>query len=506
MKKKDNKILQISKATIERVIPNEDIENSKVNAHALVPVIKIDNIDIRTEDILSISLKSADTVPMIELEFIDAFGNIKGKNLIRDGSTLTFAMKGYGNFKPLNMDFFITHIDDSIDEPDMDTSVSIYEVRGILKLPFSIRRTSGVYPGTSYKVLMEQSRLQKIGFASNVEDTADEMIWLNMNSTFQDFCNDVVAHSYANDESFFTAFVDFFYIMNFVEVDSLFTQTDTYESLPDDVYIYKSSVGMDNDKDLRDTKTNPEDNKEPDKSNATPDFKKGKYYITNNPNEKIWNNYFSKYKIITKPGKSISDGYKKYVQYWDYNNKEFVSEYVDPINHLTDGMIAVNKGRIIGGKSENNNLDEFYTWTNFGIQDSDNVHANFYWAETQNSFNISECEKFQIEVVLDAYNPAITRMSRVWVELYNISEVLSDEARTADDEGTTPELNTDTDQRINTDTTEEVYMNTIRNDGLSGFWVVSRIELIYENYHFSEKVILSRREMKPLTQYYKKDK
>ena len=193
-------------------------------------------------------------------------------------------------FKPIRIDF--TVVDCKPVGGGGGTKANEYLVTGRMFIPKlfaeSIEYEEDV---TSFDALLNIAENMQLGFASNVEQTADQMTWTNPNDTTETWIQDIVANSYAGDT------------MGAQGADG---QEDNFPN-----------------------------------------------YLSNLIQMQGGGRYISKYQMVNKSGEiSKANGYKRYTQYWDLESKEWISEYVDPLTNDTPGMIPATKGRLIDGEVE----------------------------------------------------------------------------------------------------------------------------------------------------------
>lgn len=254
--------------------------------------------------------------------------------------------------------------------------------------------------GNSFDTLLEICDGLGLGFATNLEDTNDDQTWLNSNRTTETYMKDILEHAYIDDESFVTGFIDPYYVFNFVEVNRLFSQ----EGEKEDTYIYPAA---------------PFDMAE--RAGEDPNPKEtylGKYELTNDSARKIMSNYFDAYSEKTNAGSEIKKGYKKYNQYFDIINKEFISEFIDPLTTNTEGMVPITKGSTNMKDIEKESPHDYLaSSTYYGIQ-GDNCHSEYYYAAVLNNKNISEMNKFGLKLHLRCCNLMLTRYSRIYVDMF----------------------------------------------------------------------------------------
>ena len=65
----------------------------------------------------------------------------------------------------------------------------------------------------------EVARDLKLGFNTNITNTNDQMKWSNMNKENYSFIKDITGKSYIDDNSFLTSFIDYYYNLNYINVE-----------------------------------------------------------------------------------------------------------------------------------------------------------------------------------------------------------------------------------------------------------------------------------------------
>jgi hypothetical protein len=197
---------------------------------------------------------------------------------------------------------------------------------------------------------------------------------------------------------------------------------------------------------------------------------------------------------------SNANGYKRYAQWWALPDKEFISEFVDPLTSNTPGMIPL-KGRFVGppgGKIPEGIADTQTRYKYLGKQ-SENTYTDFMYSVVQNYQNNQEIHKMGMTVELDTINPALLRYTRIYcyiVEYATPTQNTLTAVNNADDEGTPHE---DAAQREST-AEQDAAAPFVTNDFLSGFYVIGGMEYIYrEPGPMRMRLHLLRREFYPST-------
>lgn len=455
--------------------------DSQVTASAILPIISINGITLSNTDINVFELSCSSFIPTVKIEFKDLQNTFDSDYMITNDSVISIyiAPQTSHDLLPIRCDFTVTSCTVLRTYTYEHSTMRVRSVNGKLRVPDFMKRTSESIKDTSFNALASIARKYKLGFSSNVESSNDEQIWINSNANCDSFIENTLNHSYIDDNSFITGFIDYFYDLNYVEVNRLFEQTDRKANKT--MKVFKTQIPVD---------------KIFEESDQT---KEVEYMITNKISEDIWNNYFEKYETIMR--NQTSEGYKKYVQYYDYDSNEFISEYVDPITNASETMIPISKSRLVNSEVEDNLRDDNIAFTDFGFL-CDNVHKNYHFAGVQNNFNLSFCKSFGLKVRLSSYNPAITLYSKLYVDLYDTNSALVSTIKSTDkddnDDKTVRLTDIDEGLESSTDKNMQVY-----NESLSGWYVVTGIKLLYNSNNgiMKEELILNRREMKPSVKF-----
>lgn len=530
MKTRDFKILQITEPTIKlqplAILNYESDEGGGVNVehtagsavdaskfYYRIPMVNINGFNLSMEMIEDMTLDVSGFIPTFNVTFLDKQNQFASKYFPKDGSTMSFYMATPGSekdYKPIRLDFIITslHSSGSVGKTSQGDPC-IFTVGGEMKLPKAMGKFNYVLDGSSFESLLKLSQNLELGFASNIEQTNDNQIWLNEYQTLGDYLEHIISHSYIDDENFMNGFIDQYYVLNFVEVDRLFCQDGNKEDEP--CKIYNTSLPIPEIDESAEPKQNEGLEKTSEKDDGITEMD-SYYYLTNGDNGQEhagtgWTNYIVDYSVINKSASTLYNGFRKYVQYYDFTTRQFISEYVDPISYNTEGMISLNKGPVENGESGDDMRDNLASYTNFCSLD-DNVHENYHWAKVLNEFSYDECTKVGLEVKLDSFNPAITRFSRIWVDLYekNASAVNDLSSKEGNDDVNPNEEQTVAAQVADKDNNvpnEEEHLKNVPsgvyNEALSGWYVVQGIKFVYsvDEGVMQEIVSLIRREGRP---------
>jgi len=483
----ENKILTIIEPAIvldEMSIP--DVESGTENSDGLkseippsktssvISLVRINQYEVQQDRIDLIRLRNTGFYPTIKIIFEDRDGMFMSRFFPKDGDIIQLYIRSQGNettFKPIRIDFSI--VDISPIGGGGNVSANKFMVEGRMFVPDLFTEKVQFKNGTSWNSLLEIAEELQLGYASNVDDTADEMTWINPNDTVEKYIQDIVSNSYLDDDHFFTAYIDPYYYLTLVDVNSLFSQEGSIEA---------SKTFSQNAGDLYSKSEGEEDN-----------FPN---YLSNLIKMQGGARYISKYQMVNESGMvTKNNGYKRYSQSWNLIDKEFISEFVDPITNDTPGFVPATKGRIIDGEPEGPK-DNQLRFKYLGTQ-SENVHDEYMYSIVLNYQNLIEITKMGMVIELDTVNPALLRYTRIYCQIFEYGSpqktVLT---QNTNGEETPPE------GAAERDTTPEQDSEStgILNEFLSGFYVISGLEYFQTKPGgLRMKLYLQRREFKPST-------
>jgi hypothetical protein len=428
----------------------------------IFPAIEINGYFIKPQDFIDFELVSGGFLPVLNFRFFDSQLYFANKQFPQDGQPIKVHLKSNGDektFKPIRCDFTIERIVGV--DTGIDGRMPIYTVRGKLRIPNLFNEFQESYEGTSYDSLLQIAENLELGFASNLDSTNDSMIWLNPNDTREKFIRDITANSYVDDNTFLSSYIDPYYYLTLVNPNVLF---DVNEEL-DLSYMYSTSL------------LETQQGQDPNEGASAPVF------LTNHVSMQGSTSYITKYTLTNLTG-FISDknGYKRYVQTYDFDEKEFISEFVDPLTtEGTDGYVHL-KGRYVG--PPDNRIVEGIAQSQskyryMGIQDADNLHSEYHYSSILNYQNLQEIQKMGMVVDLLAVNTTLYRNQRILIQMYDSLDTLnnSDQANEAASEvqaGDYSENNDPASKEIK----GQAASQTI-NKFLTGFYVIDEIRYRY---------------------------
>lgn len=524
-----------------------------------LPYLSINDYIVRNEIVNYFCLDYSSFVPTVTVEFIDMDNEMLSTNSIRDGSIIKVYIGGNGDelyYKPIRQDFVITNILKLNSGNQNEGDWIQYRLSGSLNVPMGHRKESWTNnPCTSMQELFNLAIYTGLGFQVNFTfDTIDKMQWTNtLGSSYFDLMRDIAAHACYSPNTFFTAFIDQYYVLNFLECHSLLShggsKTDTpamiYPNFQDESEPSKDkSKNEGKNKETTDQITVNKNKGESDLMNKNQ--KLSCYFLTNHHYYYGWSNFIESYNEISQGFSSMSDGYRKHVSYSDSNscgwgsNGEFI---ISPIDNLERDSATQQIKSLPGKPSQNsyiplnlmqmNNpeyakdgikdvdkMSNVESFVNYGEVDTSNMYKQYYFAEVQNEYQMTCMKKCGLKVTLQNFNPSVKKFTRIWVDLFDMNatssqslkpdksglknlksdsplykykEWLNNEIIQYDDEGV---MNTSDDEnKKNTNFPMGNY-----NRSLSGWYVITEMKFEFDNYEKNIKthLVLNRIEHKPI--------
>ena len=384
--------------------------------------------------VISMNLHNDEFYPYIELTFKDPTGFIGNRLHPDDNTTLTFYKKSQSDIvMPVHMDFAVS--DFRIVKNKVNTEEKIYHMVALLKIENDITENVA-YKGTSFNVLQQISKNMQLGFASNLNDTDDEMTWINPGLYCTKFLSEITNNSYSTDDSFLISYIDLYYNINYIDIE---------KQLNGDTFVHKS-IGHTKIVNGKESVTN--------------------LLITNHPNMRGSNMFIDKYIIDNDSRRvNLNIGYNSNIYHYNKTEDSAFMNKLDTITNPTNDPFKMSMKSL----NPESNIKKYY----MGKLDEDNVHTNFLYAKKQNENNIDFLQKIRMNIILTNSNMSIYRFQHIELIIYELG-VISNESLVGDEEKTDS-------YRI--------------NEKLSGDWLITGINYLYLNGAVSQEITLVKREL-----------
>lgn len=508
----------------------------KISYH--IPVVFINNFMIPQTNITNFCLDYSSFIPQVMVEFVDMKNDMLSTNIPKPGSYIKVLIGGYGDekyYKPIRQDFVITNISKTnktcgeYQNYRNSNNPMKYKFTGILNIPLGFRKMSWSSSKINARQAMfNMSNTVGLGFATNYSTNSDVdvMRWINtQNKSYCDFMKEITQHSCYSPYTFFTSFIDQYYVLNYVECRRLLSHGGDKTDLPQ--IIYNCIL------------PNMEDNNDVDENLNSGEQKVSYYFLSNSEEFKGWTNYIEEYYELNDGYSLISDGYSKVLTYSDKcgflnltsknykfrltpvdnmrrdENKNIISlpEKVEYDTYIPLNLRQTTNPAYADSKNLYDNPSAAESMVDLGEVDTSNNFPLYFYSSVQNDFQMKNLRKCGLSVRLQNYNPAITRYSRIWVDIYDMNRNSLTEIRKNDIVDSMPESKAKEFLKAKNDNIisfkEEIEKDDeyrVYNRSLSGWYVVTDMKISYNTVKdfkgvtykkLQTQLILNRIEYKP---------
>lgn len=416
-----------------------------------IPLVSIDDYRINQIDLTGFKLDYSGFIPTVMVEFVDSSNDMLSTSVVKDGSIIKVYIGGNGDelyYKPIRQDFIITSIKKTGGGDQNYGGYLKYRLYGKLNVPYGYRKESWCGGECSaMQALFNLSVYTGLGFATNFtkSNSPDVMKWRNdENISYFDFMEEISSHACFSPNTFFTSFIDQYNVFNFIECHSLLSHGGLKTGTPAMIYRSFPPTSLPNYTGGEKTTKN-QLNLNPGDDDLNNSYQKLSYYfLSNNDFFDGWSNFIEEYTEINNGYSSITDGYKSHIQYsdsnrsgWgftecqfnikpidnlkrDYNTQEIQSipDEVSQESYIPLNLMQMTKNDYYS-KNDIDNMSNVESFTSFGEVDTSNTFKLYFFSEVQNKYQMKCLKKCGLKVILQNYNPSITKFSRIWVDIYD---------------------------------------------------------------------------------------
>ena len=438
----------------------------------LFPLVQINGKTFDSEQIVSMEIRCTGFRPIASVTFYVRDKSFYSLHYPKDGDLLSIFIRSKDDsLKVIHNDYEITNVNVNTFPGGGETTPDDMTVTGVLRIPDLDAEKCFSKEGTSYDVLLSTANDLKLGFASNELDTSDSQTWICPFDKVSDFIYNVSLASWKDDKSFFTYFIDHYYYLNFVNVEPLFSAKATIDDALG-LELLTQDFGKD----------------------STQSKFQGKLVLSNWEDISGTNFFIQSYSLQNYSASiNLSNGYKRYVQYYDALLKEYQFLYVDP--KTTPG--AEQDQIILKGRPNENfyKTQVKYKW--LGVQygnNGENAHEKINYAKINNYQNLVHLDKMQLVVNLENINLNLRRMQVIpIVIIVNKDYVRRKVNEPIDDQQEKSMPNSDEPTRDKSLMNAEELPFTI-DKTISGNYVIKDIIYTYIQGQFKQQCVLIRRE------------
>lgn len=417
------------------------------------PLVIINNMRFEGEMIRSLSIDLSGFIPTITVTLQEQGGVFSSYHFPKDGDLISVLIRSKNpDYKTvIRNDYKVLDVSAGI-SADAQGEVNRFTLTGILNIPGMYSEKYASYTGTSFEVMKKVSGDLALGFATNEESTDDSMSWLCPGCTPLEFLKeDLSKHAYNDESSFYTAFVDQYYYLNLVEVNSLFTFDEELENIrttwnsDEDFLNYKKELEL----------------------REVPLFLSNSKEVAGTPQQ------ITGYSPINNSGNvSLRNAYRRVLQYYDKSERERVEYFLETLN--TQGSDAEDKVILKGREGED--ISQHIKYKYLGVQANDNMHPQYLHSKVQNFQNLQEVTKVGLVLELAEVNPALYRFQVIPVFIINKGNQIR--------------------RDLTQDKAQEDTGSGTMDKFLSGFYIIHSIKYIWSTslQKFTQRLTLYKRE------------
>ena len=411
---------------IEPIVFKSAGEESEAVPIGKKPFIWFNNVQINLVD--KFKLSSTNFLPNVSIIFMDNYGYFDNLRFANDDDRIRIFLDSKSDLiRPIFMEFKVIKF--------AKVGEGMFKIEGVLNVnKMYTTHAESFRDSTSFEVLKKMAELTGLGYSTNISNTDDSMTWLNPGDRGVEFCKDVIRRSYRGEKSFMWGFVDFFYNLNYVDIETQLSLDLTKELgiLTSDLTHIQNKLKL------------------------TEEDKTGIMYLSNDRATHGSSNFFESYKIFNNSTRrSIEQGYSNQVKYYNWRKKEFLIFETESIKSDKDEHLILKSN---DEEFLHDNVRQFWE----GKMVSNNVHDNFHYTNRQNITNLNEVQKIGMQVILPIPNYNLYKFMKIYILLINqgMREI-----------------------------------NPIYNKKLSGEWLITDIQFFLDQGELKQKLKLIRREL-----------
>lgn len=478
----DNHILTVTEPTLEtEKLIFESFGENEGNSNAITSkgatlVVMINRYEFPMSDIVKMILDCNGTLPTLDITLIDSKGQFSVDTFPRDGDVINLRMGTLDKttYKDIRIDFDIVRVESPLQKADRLGGK--YTFTGRIKIPGLYAEDCKSYGvGTSLDHIEKIANDLKIGVATNIDAADDSMNLVIPYNSVYDTLEDLVRHSYIDDDSFQSFSIDPYYYLNYVNLNKLF---DSEETLEDAIV----AMGV--------------DYADQPSSVPTDDIHKATLplVLSNHKRDSGTNRFIVSQSLKNKAGSSAKkNGYKRVLQYYENDSEEgLVSHDIEPL--ASKNMKDISEP-MKGRRDEERYKTEIkykYVGRKSGDPETGNTHLNYEYAAIANAQNMDEIKKMSLDIELQSFNPSLHRYHKIPVFIYTNSTGILQADKIVKDlkDGAGFEAETVADTSL---TNPSVY---VVDDFLSGYYIIGGMQYTYKagDASVGQKLNLLRRE------------
>ena len=178
----------------------------------VLPIVMLNGLEIQQGMLVRFEIDCMGFMPKINvtIDLSKSKANFFSNVFPRAGDIISIFMRAPNDtLKPIRNDYEVITVDYLGSGIPGDAGSSTVRLMGRLYIPGLYAQKTFAEENTGYEVLKKVATDLSLGFASNEDSTDDKMKWYGVGNS-EMFMNEVTSHTWKNEESFFTSFIDFY--------------------------------------------------------------------------------------------------------------------------------------------------------------------------------------------------------------------------------------------------------------------------------------------------------
>lgn len=205
-------------------------QNNQLNMAGInYPVICINDIFIGVNEIALMEIDCTNFLPTISLKITPIGDGLLTKGAIKDGDIISLFFRTTSDvITPIRCDFIINSNRVNGYEVNNPLSSPSINLNGELFIPGIHSSKDNIFTcGTSKSAIKDVCKKLGIGFAFNdIDETNDKQLWFSPKKKVVEYINDIIEHSWKDEQSFFKCWIDLYYNLNFINVNKMLISDD----------------------------------------------------------------------------------------------------------------------------------------------------------------------------------------------------------------------------------------------------------------------------------------
>lgn len=371
---------------------NQQLGEARLLGHQ--PLVYYNGLSILPEYIDSLEINCDGFLPKLTVVFRDRTQEMHRSLMALDNTLITVYLDSRTKDESFRAILRSVQIDFKITEYDYQKDTALFVVAGVMNVDGMLLAEIKAYrQKTSHEVMQEIAKTTGLGFSSNVTTTNDRMTWLNTDLKNYLFTQEVNNKAYKDERSFFAAFVDFHYNLNFINVETQLKDDITKQR---GIMTATLSGGL----------------------GETTQKEMPLYLINRDAADTGLNNTYDNYELCNQSLRtSVKNGYRTELYYYDKtgNWQQYAGTFVRFIlETLTDGQ-----GIIMKSIPNDDKTNSFYSRNTRKVYDApvdtDNMHQNYSFAPLLNESNLEELGKVSIKLYMSSPNFNLYKYQKIQV-------------------------------------------------------------------------------------------